>query len=167
MAPRRAELLSAAFWVALGSAILIASWRMDRLTHQGITVWSAPGLLPGAVGLLMVLFAFVLALQAWRGSPAGSAAAAAERPASSNGLRQSALAALLCLIFAGASLGHGLPFQVEAAIFIVLFTAAFRWAEWQASGRTARGLAEAAAVAMVTATAIGWLFESVFLVRLP
>ena len=167
---RRAELLSAAFWAMLGSAILIASWRMERLTQQGINVWSAPGLLPGVVGLLMVLFAIALALQARRGGAADAdaeAAAAEGTAASSTGLRQSALAALLCLAFAGVSLGHGLPFQVEAAIFIVLFTAVFRWAEWRAGGRRARGLAQAAAVAVVAATAIGWFFESVFLVRLP
>ncbi|MBL8287249.1 MAG: tripartite tricarboxylate transporter TctB family protein [Rubrivivax sp.] len=165
---RRGELLGAAFWAGLGTAIAIASWRMDRLGHQGISPWSAPGLTPGIVGALMVVFALALAWQARglprQGEPADAAAAAADARAT---WRRSAGATLLCVLFAGISLGHGLPFQVEAAAFILAFTAVFRWRQWKAEGRVARRLAQTLAVAAAAALAIGWLFESVFLVRLP
>lgn len=169
MSPR-GEWVGVAFWAALGTTIFVAGWRMDRLSHQGIAPWSAPGLLPAVVGALMVSFALVLALQAWRdgggaGEPAEAEAASA--PAEPSFWRGSALATALCVLFAGASLGRGWPFQVEAAAFVLVFTTVFRWREWRAEGRVARGLAQTAVVAVVAALAISWLFESVFLVRLP
>lgn len=178
----RSAWASVAFWAGLGTAVFVAGWRMDRLSHQGIAPWSAPGLLPAVVGALMVAFALVLALQTWRegaAPPRDGAADEADRarhPADAAGTeaaepgdswRGSLLATVLCVLFAGVSLGHGWPFQVEAALFILGFTAVFRWHEWRAEGRLARGLAQTAAVAVVAAVAIAWLFESVFLVRLP
>lgn len=162
---RRGEWLAAAFWAALGLAVLTASWRMDRLGRQGISPWSAPGLLPGVVGALMLVFALALAVQLWRSLPAP-----ADRRATGEGdagIWPGALAALICFAFAGVALGRGWPFQVEAALFIVVFTSAFSWTSWRQGGRVARGLAATAAVALVAAFAIGALFERVFLVRLP
>lgn len=178
----RSAWASVAFWAGLGTAVFVAGWRMDRLSHQGIAPWSAPGLLPAVVGALMVAFALVLALQTWREGAApprdGAAdeadrarhaedAAGTEAAEPGDSWRGSLLATVLCVLFAGVSLGHGWPFQVEAALFILGFTAVFRWHEWRAEGRLARGLAQTAAVAVVAAVAIAWLFESVFLVRLP
>lgn len=166
---RRGELLSAAFWAALGSSILVASWRMDRLEHQGISPWSAPGLVTGVVGALMLAFALALAWQvrAAARAPGSDGEAAGESSEASISWRRSAGATVLCVLFAGIALGHGLPFQVEAATFILAFTAIYRWREWRAEGRVARRLAETALIAVAAALSIGWLFESVFLVRLP
>jgi uncharacterized membrane protein YfcA len=55
----------------------------------------------------------------------------------------------------------------EAALFIVLFTSVFSWSQWRKEDRLLRGLATALAVAIAAALFISWLFESVFLVRLP
>lgn len=170
MSPR-GEWLGVAFWAGLGTTIFVAGWRMDRLSHQGIAPWSAPGLLPAVVGALMVVFALVLAAQAWQAAEAQQDSPAegdeTPAPAEADSWRGSALATVLCVLFAGASLGRGWPFQVEAAGFILVFTTLFRWREWRAEGRVARGLAQTAVIAVAAAMAISWLFESVFLVRLP
>ncbi|MCW5635080.1 MAG: tripartite tricarboxylate transporter TctB family protein [Rubrivivax sp.] len=157
---RHGEWLAVAFWAALGTAIAVAAWRMDRLDHLGIAPWSAPGVLPGFVGVLMVMLAVALALRLRSG------ARAQPQPAAGH-LRASALAAVLCFAFAGLALGRGWPFQLEAAVFVFVFTAAFGAATWRAQGRVARGVATALAVAVVAAFGIGALFEQVFLVRLP
>ncbi|MEQ1807890.1 MAG: hypothetical protein ABL900_21115, partial [Burkholderiaceae bacterium] len=77
---RRAELLNAAVWAVAGGAIVVASWRMNRLDKLSINPWSAPGLTPGVVGGLMVAFALALAWQAWRADagPAGNPPAGAD-----------------------------------------------------------------------------------------
>jgi hypothetical protein len=165
MSVRRGEWLAVAFWAALGSAILIGSWRMDRLGHQGISPLSAPGLLPGVVGALMLVFAAVLAVQLWRSAPVADGTGDAR--AGNGGLGPGALAAALCLAFAGLALGHGWPFQLEAALFVLVFTTAFSWSTWRSEGRVASGLATAATIAGSAAIGIGALFERVFLVRLP
>lgn len=169
MSPR-GEWMGVAFWAGLGTTVFVAGWRMDRLSHQGIAPWSAPGLLPAVVGALMVAFAVVLAFQLLQGGEAADnaqAGATPAEPAEPTAWGGSALATVLCVLFAGVSLGHGWPFQVEAALFILGFTAIFRWREWRAEGRVARGLAQTAVIATLAAVAISWLFESVFLVRLP
>ena len=155
--------MSAALWAALGIVILVASWRMDRLTDRGINPWSAPGLTPGVVGALMVLLALALAVQALRRQPTQPPAEEVKRASWAS----AAVALLLCLLFAGVSLGRGLPFVAEAALFIWVFISVFSWKTWREQGRLWRALAQAAAVALVTAVSLSWLFESVFLVRLP
>ncbi|MBL8325126.1 MAG: tripartite tricarboxylate transporter TctB family protein [Rubrivivax sp.] len=170
----RIEWLAVACWATLGAGILVGSWHMDRLGHQGISPWSAPGLLPGAVGALMLVFAAALAAPLLRrpgrtAAPATAAAQGAEPAAlgGPSGWRTAGLAALLCLAFAGAALGRGWPFQAEAALFIFAFAATFSGPAWRREGRLARGLASTAVVALVAAVAISALFERVFLVRLP
>ncbi len=165
---RRAELLSAAVWAVAGGAIVVASWRMDRLDKLSINPWSAPGLTPGVVGVLMVGFALALAWQAWRadaGAVDAPASAGAAAPAGSG--RRTLVAVVLCVLFAGLSLGHGLPFVIEGSVFVFVFTSIFSWSDWRAQQRLGRGLAQTLVVAVAASAFISWLFESVFLVRLP
>jgi hypothetical protein len=184
---RRSEYVSAALFAAFGLIVAVASWRLDRLSNLNINPWSAPGLLPGVVGVLMIVLAGALALQASRSSapavaepgivesavaePALAEPAIAEpaiaEPAVAGGWRRTLLAMAMCVLFAGVSLGHGLPFIVEGAVFILAFIVAFSWAEWRAQRRVARGFATSLLIAVVSSAAISWLFESVFLVRLP
>lgn len=165
---RRAEIAVAGGWFALGAAIAVGAWRMDRLGDRGIEPWSAPGLTPGVVGLLIMVFAAVVAFRAVRAARSavdGTAIDGAE-PEDGSTLRRTALAGALCLAFA-ASLGHGLPFIALAIAFVFAFTAVFSWADWRASGRLGRGAATAFVVAVVATVAIALLFERVFLVNLP
>lgn len=83
------------------------------------------------------------------------------------GIARSLLAAVLCLAFAGVSLGRGVPFMAEAAVFVFLFATVFAWPRWRAEGRIVRSLLTTLVIALAAAAAISWLFESVFLVRLP
>ncbi len=160
---RRGDLLDAGVFAAAGAAILVASLRMDRLTDRGIEAWSAPGLTPGVVGALIIVLSLVLVWQAVR----APAQAEADEPAVPGAMRRAGLALLLCVVFAGITLGHGTPFVIEGAVFIFVFTTLFSWTEWRAAGRAARGLAQTLAVAIAASAFISWLFESVFLVRLP
>jgi len=160
---RRGDLLDAGVFAAAGAAILVASLRMDRLTDRGIEAWSAPGLTPGVVGALIIVLSLVLVWQAVH----APAQAEAGEPAVPGAMRRAGLALLLCVVFAGITLGHGTPFVIEGAVFIFVFTTLFSWTEWRAAGRAARGLAQTLAVAIAASAFISWLFESVFLVRLP
>jgi len=180
---RRSDYLSAAVWAAFGLVVAVAAWRLDRLESLSINPWSVPGLLPGLVGVLIILLAVVLAVQArWQGSPAESdlplagEAAGASGAANAGGpgeggtggdVGHTVIAGGMCVLFAGVSLGHGLPFFAEGAAFIFLFIAVFSWSEWRARSHLARGLATALLIALAASGLISWLFESVFLVRLP
>jgi hypothetical protein len=142
-------------WALFGAAVLIASWRMDRLESLHINPWSAPGLMPGVLGALMLVFGIALALR--------HGATAAESEASP---RRTALALALCLAFAGGLLGHGLPFWLTAACFLFLSILAFRVMDRDPTPRWRLALSSAA-IAICAALVISYVFEDLFLVRLP
>src|SRR5262245_23037964 len=64
--PPRSDLKDSIGWIALGVAVLVASLRMDRLEQQNINPVTVPGLLPGLLGLAMIVLGGVLALRSWR-----------------------------------------------------------------------------------------------------
>ena len=56
----QADLRDGLFWLSLGAVIAILSWRMDRLQDQHINPYTAPGLVPGIIGLAMLLLGALL-----------------------------------------------------------------------------------------------------------
>lgn len=162
----RADLCGGIFWILLGGAIAVASWNMDRLERLGVSFYTAPGLVPGILGVLMVACGAVLAVRALREGALG----ANQRPAlllEPGTLRRAGVTILLTLGFAIGLVGHGLPFPVAAAIYLFLQIAVLQYAERKAKNEVGRGLAVAALVAVVAASVISALFQYVFLVRLP
>src|SRR5678816_147700 len=61
----RSDLKDAIGWMAFGVAVLIASITMDRLESQNINPYTVPGLLPGLLGMAMILLGGVLAVRSW------------------------------------------------------------------------------------------------------
>lgn len=162
----RADLYGGLFWIALGGAIAAGSWNMDRLERQGVSFYTAPGLVPGILGLLMVLCGAVLAIRALSEGALG----AIQRPPvllEAGTLRRAGLTLLLALGFALALVGHGLPFPVAAALYLVFQIAVLQHPERKAKNEVGRGLLSAALVAVGAAIVISALFQLVFLVRLP
>ena len=163
-------------WIALGVAIAIGAYRMDRLAHLNVEPWSAPGLVPGVLGVLIALFG---ALLAWRerGASRATAEAGAEPSAdgpsadgpSVDGPSAARMAGVLALValFAFGLLGRGLPFVATSAALVFAWISLLRWRDWRAQDHLARGLAGAAAIALGACVAIAHLFQDVFLVRLP
>jgi hypothetical protein len=143
-------------WAVFGAAVLVASWRMDRLESLNINPWSAPGLMPGVLGALMMLFGLALALRR-----AGGA-----QPEAAGSWRRTALALVLCVVFAAGLLGRGLPFWLTSAAFMFAAIFAFRVMDDDGAPRW-RIAASSAAIAIVAALVIGHVFEDLFFVRLP
>jgi hypothetical protein len=71
----------------------------------------------------------------------------------------------LCLVFTVGLLGHGLPFWLASAVFIAAFTVLLSWRAGQAGLMRVVGFA--CAYGLVMGAAIHFLFERLFLVRLP
>lgn len=151
--------LGGPLWIAFGVAVVVAAWRTDRMAAQGVPWFGAPGLMPGLLGLAIVLGGLLLTLRAFR-APREPAAEALDWPVLSVTL-------LLSLGFAGLVLGHGPSFGVAAGLYLFIHVAFLQWPERRAAGQTLRGLAVAAAVAVGGGVLIPLVFEQIFLVRLP
>jgi hypothetical protein len=166
----RTDLRGAFAWIALGAIIVFASWRMDRLTQQGAALFTAPGLWPGIIGLLIALLGGVLA---WRSlKRARTSGWTAAEPDDTNYAPKSrfALATAMFLAYALLLVGHGLPFWLGTALFVIAYVFVFRRADRMAGGRTGttRGDAILAIVCGVTtAVVVSVVFEQLFFVRLP
>jgi hypothetical protein len=161
----RSDLISGGAWVAIGIAIAIGSWNMDRLDKQGVPGFAAPGLVPGILGVLITLTALVIVLRALgRGAlrPEGAGV-----PAGAGSLGRTAFTLVLCLGFAGGLVGHGLPFWVAASLYLFLHIFLLQLPERRAAGQVGRGFAVALAVGLGAGVTIAMLFQYAFLVRLP
>jgi hypothetical protein len=152
------------FWLALGLAIFFESWRMPRLEEQGINPYTVPGLVPGLLGLILAVFGVALF---FRRAPA---AAEIDLEGSDGGQAEPwrvALAFVLCVGFGAFALGHGPPFWLASGVFLFLAIILFEWPEHRAEGTLRYGLIRAALVGVVGSAAITFIFQEIFLVRLP
>lgn len=162
---QRVELLSGFGWIIVGGAIVDGSWTMDRLENLGINPYTAPGLVPGILGAVIVLCGLILALRAVRAGGLFTDGAAVTREPIING--RIVLVLALYLGFALGLVGRGLPFWAAAAIFIFLHIFLFQFAERRQAGTIWRGLIVAAAIGIGASLVIATIFQEFFLVRLP
>lgn len=158
--PSRSDRTWGPLWVVVGTAITVGALRIDRLESQGVEWFAAPGLLPGVLGLIIVLNGMLIALRAWRATALLADDAASD-------WQRIGLTMLLCLGFAAGLVGHGLHFGVAAGLYLFTHVSLLQWRERRAANQTARGLLVAAAVALGGALIVPFIFETVFLVRLP
>jgi hypothetical protein len=163
----RSELIQGGGWIALGGAVLIGSLCMDRLESQNINPYTVPGLLPGLLGIAMMLLGTLLALRSWR---RGALARPRHRFAFDAAVaRRVALIIALCVTFGVILVGHGLPFWLAAAIFVSVAIVTLQRPQRLAVGEKLglRRLAIAAIIGLGAGGIITLIFQQVFLVRLP
>jgi hypothetical protein len=159
-------------WVALGLVVLIESWRMPRLEEQGVNPYTVPGLVPGLLGVVLALFGAALALRGWRGRRVRALATDGATPPESGPPPRAepwrvALALALCLGFGFLVLGRGPPFWLAAGLFLFLAVLLFELPDRLRAGTLPRGALVAFVVAACGAAAVTFVFQEVFLVRLP
>jgi Tripartite tricarboxylate transporter TctB family len=128
--------------------IIYGSWTMDRLERHGAALYTAPGLVPGLLGLVILGLGVMLALRA----PVPQTSLA-------GGWRGTALVLALCLGYAAGLVGRA-PFWLATLLFVTTFIAVFEYP-------VRRRMAIAPLYGAATSLLVTWLFQSVFLVRLP
>jgi hypothetical protein len=159
-----ADLLFGVFWLALAIAVVIGSWQMDRLEHLKVSLYTAPGVVPGLLGLALGIMGALLIVRSVR----AGALREIPRPEFRLHSHWRILTALaLCFAFAVGAMGNGLPFWAAAAIFIAVFVFVFRFEQLRNDGKLLRGGLLAAVFGLVTSAAIHYVFQELFLVRLP
>ncbi len=67
-----ADRIGGLIWVAFGGAVVYGSWAMDRLQSMGIPPATAPGVVPGLLGIAIIIFGLILLV---RREPATAGAA--------------------------------------------------------------------------------------------
>jgi hypothetical protein len=162
----RTDLKEGLAWCVLGAVVLVMSITMDRLADQGVAPYAAPGLLPGLLGLVMILFGGAVALR--REVVAVSAEEAAERRYRLQPGRL-ALVIGLCLTYSIVLIGHGLPFWLASALFVSVSILVLQHPQRKEAGQRlgARAVGFAVLVGLCAGAAAMFVFENFFLVHLP
>jgi putative tricarboxylic transport membrane protein len=140
---------------------------MDRMTQQGATLHTAPGLWPGIVGALLAVLGGVLVLRSWQRAQRIGWDAAPPDDTNYAPLQSFVLATAMFFVYALVLVGRGLPFWLGTALFVTAFVFLFQYAERRAQGKITRGIVVALACGVLTAAAVQFVFEDLFYVRLP
>jgi putative tricarboxylic transport membrane protein len=163
----KADFVTGLVLIALGIATVVESLRMPRFEDLNIEPYTVPGLVPGALGAVILLLGAVLFLRAARAGGWRLGAGGATRTWSADpGSRRLALSMALCLGYAGLLVGR-LPFWLATFTFVLAFVVLFEWPLATASGERVRRLLIALVYALAVAAAVTLVFQEVFLVRLP
>ncbi len=161
------DLRAAAGWLVLGVAVLIGSITMDRLERQDINPYTVPGLLPGLLGIVMILLGVLLGVRSWRrggGRPGG--ARLHVDPAI---VRRLALVVALILVYSVVLVGHGMPFWLASALYVTASILTLQQPQRAAArrGLTFRDVALAVAIGLGSGLLVTYVFQDLFLGRLP
>jgi hypothetical protein len=165
-----ADRVGGAVWIVFGIAVAYASWAMDRLESLKIPPLTAPGLLPGLLGLGFIVFGLILLLRGV--GPEAAAAAPAEpghpRPARGGSAgRRLVLSWALCIAYAGVFLGRGLPYWLLTMVFLFAHLVLLDESDRVRAIPSRRRLVTAAVLAPTMAVGVALMFQHIFLVRLP
>jgi hypothetical protein len=166
----RGDLTDAACWVALGIAILVGSITMDRLEQQHINPYTAPGLLPGLLGIMMILLGSILGVRSLR---RGALHVAPPPPSAHDRERWRRIWVVLalCLGYGVVLIGHGLPFWLASTIYvtasILIIQRMSRDPAERRRTQTPRAWAKALTIGLSASVITHLVFQEFFLVRLP
>jgi putative tricarboxylic transport membrane protein len=162
----RADLLMGFVLLVLGVAVTWMSWDMPRLTTRGIHPATAPGLVPGLLGISLTICGVILAGRSLRARGDKAGWAAFGRLFISNEATRAGSALALAAIYALVLVGW-LPFWAATAIFVFAFILLFERGFAVSPHPIWRTTLTSAVQAVIVAIVVTLVFERGFLVRLP
>jgi hypothetical protein len=166
--PPRSDMADAIGWTALGIAVLIGSITMDRLEAQHINPYTIPGLLPGLLGIAMILLGGVLAVR----SIGRGALTQPRMPATADQRderRRVWIIIALCTLYGVALIGHGIPFWLASTIYVTGSIIVLQRISRDPEERrlTLRVLLKALVIGVASSVITQVVFQELFLVRMP
>jgi putative tricarboxylic transport membrane protein len=157
----RADLIMGMVFALLGLAVAWASLDMPRFAERNVNPYTAPGLVPGVLGAIIMVLGTVLLVRA---AMAGGWRLAGRLGDGGPGAQRLLLALVLCLGYAAGLVGK-IPFWLATFLFVSLFVVLFEWP--QGKDRRWRRLAIAVVYGALVSAAVTLVFQYLFLVRLP
>jgi hypothetical protein len=166
--PPRSDLADAIGWIALGAAVLVGSIMMDRLEAQHINPYTVPGLLPGLLGIAMILLGLVLAERS-RERGALTQPRAPRTEDQRDEWRRVWIVAGLCIGYGVVLIGHGIPFWIASSIYVTASILILQRLSRDPQERqfTPRAIAKAVVIGVASSVITQLVFQEIFLVRMP
>jgi putative tricarboxylic transport membrane protein len=165
----RADLVTGVILTVFGLAAVAESYGMPRLAERNINPWTAPGVVPGLLGVVITLLGIILAsrsLFAGAFHPPQVTLSPEDATEQRAGRWRLGMCCLLCFVFAVVLVGH-IPFWLATGLFVFTFIVVFEWQANDEQAARTRKLAFAVGIAVLAAAIIPYTFQNLFLVRLP
>lgn len=164
----KADLITGLVLIIFSLTIIEESWRMPRLEKLGVHPASVPGLVPGILGVILLVLGAVLTVRSFRrgGHRLGINRESVVRTLLLPGNLNLLVTLVLSVGYASVMIGN-MPYWLATGLFTFLFIAVFEWRADVDRRTRLRGLAVAAVIAVAVAGAVTWVFANLFLVTLP
>ncbi|MBE0584234.1 MAG: tripartite tricarboxylate transporter TctB family protein, partial [Desulfofustis sp.] len=155
--------------IAFSLSVVVLSYTMPRLERRGIDPFSAPGVVPGLIGLILLCLALILFVRSvrrggYRLFDRGSAAA--DQPDRHGRVTRVLLTLGVSLVYAAGFLGR-LNYSVATALYIFAFICLFEYRRGQGLWAQRRTCFFALLQAVLASLLITLVFQKLFLVDLP
>ena len=155
--------------IAFSISVIVMSYTMPRLERRGIDPFSAPGVVPGLIGGVLLVLALILFFRSLRhgGYRLLPATASGEHSAVHQGAVGRVLLTLgISLVYAIGFLGR-LNYSISTGIYIFVFICLFEYQRGLPLLTQKRMVLLALVQAVVATLLITLIFQKLFLVDLP
>lgn len=154
--------------VAFSLSVVISSYTMPRLERRNIDPFSAPGVVPGMIGLILLCLSLILFVRSIRrnGYLLLTSSAEAKESVNKGAVKRVLLTLALSLIYAVGLLGH-VDYTIVTLVYIFSFIVIFEYRPQVGIGAQKKVLGFALLQAVIGAVSITLVFRKLFLVDLP
>lgn len=163
----RRDFYTALVLTAFGAFVLVESIRMPRLEELGVNPYTVPGLVPGVLGVVLMIFGAILLVRSLRQQAPDGAPATASPGDGDSVVVTRLLLAIAVTVGYGAVLVGWLPFTLATFLFVTGFITLFETRAPDRRRSFVRIASVAAVEGVLVAYAVTFVFERIFLVRLP
>lgn len=154
--------------IVFSITVLVISYTMPRLERRGIDPLSAPGVVPGLIGAVLLCLALILFFRSIKNG--GYRIFRAKGGGTESQHQGAAIRVLLtlivCLTYAVGLLGW-LNYSIATALFIFTFICLFEIGPGQTMGERRKIIAISFIQAVVASALVALVFEYLFLIDLP
>jgi putative tricarboxylic transport membrane protein len=165
----RKDFIASIVLIAFSLTIIIMSYTMPRLERRGIDPFSAPGVVPGMIGLVLLCLALILFVRSVRygGYRITKGTTDTVQTQNQKGAAVRVMLTLfVSLVYAIGFLGR-LNYSVSTALFIFAFICLFEIQPGRSLWNQRKIILFALVQAVVAALLITVVFQNLFLVDLP
>lgn len=153
--------------IVFSLSVIVQSYTMDRLEHRSIDPFSAPGVVPGMIGAILLCLALVLFFRSIRhGGYLLFGTGKATQTLDQGAVKRVLLTLVLSLIYAVGLLGR-IDYTLATVIYVFSFIVLFEFRTGLPLGSQKRVFLYALLQAVITAVLITLVFRKLFLVDLP
>ena len=164
----RKDFLTSIVLIVFSITIVVMSYTMPRLERRGIDPLSAPGVVPGMIGMVLLCLALILFFRSIKngGYRFFPTSGHPEKPVHQGAVTRVSLTLLLSLIYAIGFLGR-LNYSLSTGIFIFSFICLFEIQSGKPLWEQKKVFLFALVQAVAASALITLVFQNLFLIDLP